>query len=447
MKINKKRLLYIGVPVLILVTVLILGARRDKSLLITTPTLKGAFEVQVFSSGQIASENRTDIMAPPLLADRTLGIWGLQITELVEEGTYVKKGDFVARLDQATVQERIKNLQDDLEAALSSLEDAKIDSNMNLSNLRDVITNSYLDLEERKIVLKESIYESPSVQKKAQMDLDKSERKFEQDKKAYVLREQQEVIKVKRYEANCTEITGRLEKLDQLYNSLIITSPAEGIVTYIKHPWGIVRVGSEVSGNNPVATIPDMGDLISTTFINEIDISKVKQGQEVTIGVDAFPEKQMKGSVQTIANVGQNMPNSDAKVFEVKIKVFGNDPDLKPAMTTSNTILTNIFPDTTYIPVDAVFQNDTLQYVYVDDGRVRKQVVALGEQNENFVIVSKGLVSGDMVCLTEPNNAKELPYAGLEIYEEIRKERQRTKQQERDSLLMEMKRDSLLKNK
>lgn len=42
--------------------------------------------------------------------------------------------------------------------------------------------------------------------------------------------------------------------------------------------------------------------------------------------------------VISVANIGQAMPNSDAKVFEVKIKIFGSDRELKPAMTTSNTI-------------------------------------------------------------------------------------------------------------
>ena len=151
-----------------------------------------------------------------------------------------------------------------------------------------------------------------------------------------------------------------------------------------------------------------MTNLISRTYINEIDISKIKEGQKTDIGIDAFPDKKMTGEVVAIANIGQSMPNSDAKVFEVKIKVFGADKDLKPAMTTSNIVYTNLYKDTLYIPIDAVFENDSMQYVCVDNGNIKRQIVKLGESNENYVVVSEGLKEGDIVCLNEPEEGPEL---------------------------------------
>jgi HlyD family secretion protein len=62
--------------------------------------------------------------------------------------------------------------------------------------------------------------------------------------------------------------------------------------------------------------------MISVTYVNEIDISKVRPGQKVTLGIDAFPEKQLEGEVIAVANIGQALPRSDAKVFEVRIRVF-----------------------------------------------------------------------------------------------------------------------------
>jgi len=134
-----------------------------------------------------------------------------------------------------------------------------------------------------------------------------------------------------------------------------------------------------------------MSNLISRTFINEIDISKVKVGQTVKIGVDAFPDKQLPGEVLSVANIGQAMPNSDAKVFEVKIKIFGKDKELKPAMTTSNAIEAGIFKDTLMVASDAVFENDSLKFVYLGKEKPVKQIVWLGEENENYVIIKKGL--------------------------------------------------------
>ena len=422
---NRRRLItIIAVPLLMLIFILVFKTNKEDITIITSAVQRGKFDVQVFSSGQIESENKMNIQVPEKLSDRSLRIWNLKITELVEEGTYVDSGDFVARLDPEAVQEQIKSVQDELDKAFSDLQDAKIDSNLNLSNQRDVIINASLDVEEKKIITKESIYESPSIQKKAEMDYDKAERKYAQEKKAYVLKKAQEENKVNRQFINYRQLNERYDGLNELYHSLVITSPKAGIVTYIKNPWGITKVGSEVSMNSAVATIPDMGNLISRTFINEIDISKVREGQRVTIGIDAFPEKKMEGEVVSIANIGQSMPNSDAKVFEVKIKVFGEDPDLKPAMTTSNVILTNTYADTLFIPTDAVFENDSMQFVYLQKGKITRQIVKLAEANENFVIVAEGLKEGDQLCLNEPDNPEEIPFAGMEIYAAIKKEKE-----------------------
>ncbi len=436
---NRRRLIaIIAIPLVMLIFIIVFKTNKEEDTIITSAVQRGKFDVQVFSSGQIESENKTNIPVPPKLSDRSLRIWSLKITELVEEGTYVDSGDFVARLDPEAVQEQIKGVQDELDKALSDLQDAKIDSNLNLSNQRDVITNALLDMEEKKIITKESIYESPSIQKKAEMDYDKAERKYEQEKKAYVLKKTQEENKVNRQFINYRQLNERYEGLNELFRSLVITSPKAGIVTYIKNPWGITKVGSEVSTNSAVATIPDMGNLISRTFINEIDISKVREGQHVTIGIDAFPEKKMEGEVVSIANIGQSMPNSDAKVFEVKIKVFGEDPDLKPAMTTSNVIFTNTYADTLFIPTDAVFENDSLQFVYLQKGKITRQIVKLTEANENFVIIARGLKEGDLLCLNEPDNPEEIPFEGLEIYAAIRKEKEekeKKEMQERENAL------------
>ena len=421
---SKKRILWLAVPVLLLAFVFIFKTNKENDVILTTAVQRGKFEVKVFSSGQVESGNQLNIPVPDKLNDRRLRIWSLKITELVEEGTYVDSGGFVARLDPEAVQEQIKTAQDDLDKASTEYEDARIDSNLNLSNQRDEITNAMLDRAEKEIIMKESIYESPSVQKKAQMDYDKAQRKYEQEKEAYKLKKKQEENKVNRQFINFRQLRERLEGLNALYNSLVITAPKAGIITYIKNPWGITKVGSEVSGNDAVATIPEMTNLISRTYINEIDISKVKEGQQVDIGIDAFPDKKMRGEVISIANIGQSMPNSDAKVFEVKIKVFGEDKDLKPAMTTSNIIYAGIYRDTLFIPSDAVFENDSLQYVYLRKDRLCRQVVRLGDDNENFVMVTEGLHEGDLLCLNEPEDVSDLTWQGLDIYRKIKREKE-----------------------
>jgi len=429
---NLKKILYVVIPAtLLLVGYLFLTKEDAESTNITVEVKRGTFNSIVFSSGQLESEKSESVEIPEKLKDRNLRIYELAITDMVDEGTWVDSGDYVATLDHKAVEEQMKAAQDEMEKTLSEYEDSKIDSNLNLSNQRDVIVNARLDMAEKKIIMEESIYESPSIQKKASMDNDKAARRLDQEQKAYLLKKQQEENKVQRRYINYRQIMERYGELQKLFSDLVVKAPKAGILTYLKFPWGeIIKTGSKVGMyNSTVATIPEMTNLVSRTYINEIDISKIKAGQKVKLGIDAFPEKQLNGEVLTVANIGQSMPNSDAKVFEVKIKIFELDKDLKPAMTTSNAIEANTFKDTLMVASDAIFENDSLQYVYIGKEHPVKQIVWLGDQNENHVLIKKGLKEGDVVWLTEPADAGDLKVSGLEIYAEMKKQKEDAKLQ------------------
>jgi len=144
--------------------------------------------------------------------------------------------------------------------------------------------------------------------------------------------------------------------------------------------------------------------MTSKTYVNEIDISKVRTGQKVEIGVDAFPDRNYTGEVVEVANIGEQLRNSNAKVFEVKIVVNESDTILRPAMTTKNTIITDVIADAIYIPLESVQTQDTISFVY-RAGRQVKQQVRLGRSNENEIVVQEGLQAGDMIYLVPPANA------------------------------------------
>jgi hypothetical protein len=225
----------------------------------------------------------------------------------------------------------------------------------------------------------------------------------------------------------------RLALLNEVYNALRIKAPKAGMVIYGRdRTREKIKVGSAVSPWRPViATLPDLSSMHSLTYVNEIDISKIETGQKVTIGIDALPDVRLDGEVISVANIGQPMPKSDAKVFEVKIKVMGDVSNLKPAMTTSNIIQTGIFEDTIFIPSETVFENDSLQYVFLESNSIiTKQIVDLGDENENFVLVRKGLKEDDKILLSPPENEEDLAFRGMEIYQEIKERKSEQEQEE-----------------
>jgi hypothetical protein len=165
---------------------------------------------------------------------------------------------------------------------------------------------------------------------------------------------------------------------------------------------------------NIVAELPDLTEMISKTYINEIDISKVKVGQKVQLGVDAFPEKKFTGKVIEVANIGEQLQSSNAKVYEVRIVVNEFDSILRPAMTTKNKILTSIIDSVLFIPIEAIFNNDSVTFVYAKDGgSIKRQQVIVGQSNENEIIIKAGLQAEDEVLLVPPDKAEKLSLESL----------------------------------
>ncbi len=144
--------------------------------------------------------------------------------------------------------------------------------------------------------------------------------------------------------------------------------------------------------------------------MNEVDIRKIKAGQKVEVGLDAYPDRKLKGIVTHVANVGEQRPNSDAKVFEVLVELDGTDPTLRPSMTTSNKILTSEVPDALFIPLECLHSDhDTITYVFRQKGTgTVKQEVIVGETNSNDAVVTVGLSESDRLFLSVPTGNEDV---------------------------------------
>jgi multidrug efflux pump subunit AcrA (membrane-fusion protein) len=169
-----------------------------------------------------------------------------------------------------------------------------------------------------------------------------------------------------------------------------------------------------------VAALPDLSSMISRVYISEIEIRHIERDQKVQIRIDAFPDRMFRGTITSIANVGEQLPSSDVKMFEVLIRVDDNDPSLlRPSMTTSNKIIIDTFYDVISIPTECIYAGaDNIPYVYLKNGT--KQIVVLGRSNDRNTIIEKGLRKGAQVYIIPPENADSFRLAGEELIPEIR---------------------------
>lgn len=393
---------------------------------------QGDFEIVVTTTGELQAEVSTDIKGPEGLNSRNMRFGGIKIQDLVPEGTVVKEGDYVATLDRSGADNSLKDELDRQEQYETDLLKKQIDTTISLGNLRDDLVNLKFTLEEAQITLEQSKYEPPTTIRQAKISVEKTQRAFEQAISNYDLKVKQARADIKDTELQLAKQRRKVSEMQEVLSKFVVMAPASGMVIY-KREWGGAKrkVGSEISPWDPVvATLPDLSSMISKTYVNEIDISKVRPGQKVRLSVDAFPENSYTGVVFSVANIGEQLPNTDAKVFEVITKVDGSDPILRPSMTTGNQVITKIFDSVLYIPLEAVFAGvDSMPYVYKKDGT--RQIVVLGESNENDIIVEQGLEQGERFYLTIPEDGGNFKLAGADLMDVIRDRKKQKAEEDR----------------
>ena len=431
---KRRTLIAILIPVVLIGALILYSvlSGKEKAVVLETVVEQGDFEIAVMVTGELQAIRETEIQGPSQLRSRNLRLRGIQIQELIPEGTVVDSGDWVATLDRSEADNTLKDIMDNLEQQESEYMRTRLDTTMQLRELRDELINLEFAMEEAEITLEQSKFEPPATIRQAEIELEKATRAYQQAEQNYSLRVRQSKAEMREAEINLERERRRKEEMEAVLDKFDIMAPASGMVIY-KRDWdGSKRTaGTEI---NPwdlaVATLPDMSTMISLTYVNEIDISKIRTGQPVRIGVDAFPEKEYTGEVTSVANIGQQLSNTDAKVFEVKIEINESDEILRPSMTTSNEIITQVLDSVLFIPLEAAQANDSVTFVYTIDRK--KRIVLLGESNENHIVVEKGLNKGDRLYLSTPEDPESFEYAGLALIEDIkkRKEEELKKQQE-----------------
>jgi len=385
--------------------------KENNSIIISPKT--GKFEVTVSVTGELRAINSIDIKGPTRTHE--IDIREMTISKLVPEGTKVKKGDFVAALDKSIILQKLKDAELKIEKNQSQYNISRLDSNSNLSQARDNLENLKFAMEEMELKKQQSTYESPTVKRQVEIDLIKAKRSYEHAKNNYSNQVKKSIANLNVAGADLSKAQRNVDKILGFLDEFTIYAPADGMVIYSRDWNGRKKeVNSTIQRWDPeVATLPDLSRMKSITYVNEVDIQKIKKDQSVKIKLDANPDKKLSGKVIEVATIGQQRRNSDAKVFEVIIEVNEKDTTLLPSMTTSNDILISSKDSTLYIALEAIHTLESdekrINFIYLFDGSdIIKQEVKLGLINDNDAEILEGLKSDDKVLLSLPDSPDKL---------------------------------------
>ncbi|WP_139959238.1 efflux RND transporter periplasmic adaptor subunit [Flavicella sediminum] len=400
----KKKIL-LGIGLLLAIVLIYQFAFNNSSKNITTLTSKvkkGDFKSEIVISGELQSTSSIKIKIPSGL--RQLRIYQIKVQHLIPEGTLVKKGDFIAKLDPSSLNEKLLDARNDLTKENSTYIQQQIDTTLTLKKERNAIKDLRFSVEEKELELKQSKFESPTTIRQLEITLQKLKRNLQQKEEDYhIIKQKQQQIMI-RVTANLSKIKNRLKNTEELLSKLTIISEGDGMLTYVKSYRGTIKTGSEINTYDPaVAVLPDLTKMESKTFANEVDVRKIKKGLKVEIGFDAFPEMKIGGVVTSVANIGEKKQGSDIKLFKVLIKLDETNKDILPGMTSSNKILTFKKENVLTTPLESIFSKDSTVYVYKKTGiSIVKKEVKLGESNDDVVIIEKGINENDVVYLYKP---------------------------------------------
>jgi len=375
---------------------------------------RGDFVSEVTTSGEAQSNSLKKINGPENL--RKFKIRDIKIQDLIPEGTVIKEGDYVGRLDPSNVNEQIIDAKLNLETSISKYTQQQLDTTLNLKQERNSIKDLKFNIEEVELELQQSIYEPPASIRKLEINLEKLKRDLKERDENYQIKKKQANARMVEVGTEVSKIRNKLQDLNKLLKSFTIYSDSNGMLTYVKNWDGSKKkVGSTISPWDPsIANLPDLTKMESKTYANEVDIRKIKKDLKVKIGFDAFPEMQIEGIVTEVANVGEKKRGSDIKVFQVLIELKETNDNVRPGMTTSNIIITNEKRNVLSIPIEAIFSKDSISYVYAKSGfSIIKKQVELGDNNNDEVIIVNGLTEKDIVYLNKPDGYKDVKITTL----------------------------------
>ena len=188
-----------------------------------------------------------------------------------------------------------------------------------------------------------------------------------------------------------------------------IYAPQDGMVAYAtgrsRYYREEIRPGAAVRPRQPILTLPNLQRMQVRTTVHESVLDQITKGLTVSIRVDAFPEKNYSGTVQSVAVLPDQggLLSSDTKVYATVITIDEEVDQLKPGMTAVAEIRVDYLKDVLAIPVQSVIQVQDHTWCYVEStGGVERRNLELGRTNDKFVEIRSGIQSGERVILN-PN--------------------------------------------
>jgi RND family efflux transporter MFP subunit len=371
-QIPKAVLAIIAAAVVLLIVILFV---RVRSVGVDTVVVSRVYPSQTFSllnaSGYVVAQRKAAVSSKATGRLEWLG---------VEEGSRIKKGEVIARLEDRDVLAAQEQAAANLENARSMLTQARAeydDASVNYSRSKDLLAKGFI----------------------SQMDFDTAGARYKRAEAG--VSGAQSAINAAQAALRSAEVAVEYTRIRAPFDAVVLTKDAD--VGDILTPFG-----SAVNAKADVVTVADMSSLQVEADVSESNLEKVKKGQSCEIQLDALPDIRFRGVVHMI------VPTADRSKASVMIKVrfIDKDPRVLPEMSARVAFLERPVekneeaPKTAVNPA-AVVERQGKKAVFVVKGdSVVLTPVQTGEPMGDLVEVQSGVKPGDKVVVSPPAKLK-----------------------------------------
>ena len=365
---------------------------------------KSEFVIDLDTKGEVKAIDSHVIKSPG-------NIWGnIRIVKMIPEGKHVNPGDFLIQFDTAEFMQKLREAENEVATAEANHESKLANIKKQVGEVKSQLKIEQFNLEQTRLRAKNAIYEAENKRKEIEYTLKKAEISHQQLKEKSVSMTKIHAAELKQTQLQVEQAKIKLQRAKDDLEKLTLISPDTGLVVY-REIWGggqmeKVKVGSTPWRSQPLLEIPDQSKMKVVVKINEVDISRIVENQQVDITLDAIVDTIFTGIVSDIAALAHKDRKTKKNVFNIEVNINETDLRLKPGMTAHCKIIVDIIPDTLFIPIDAVITRDGKTGVLNDSGDFIQ--IKTGKSNSNFIIVEEGLNEGDEIRL-QKNDVPQRP--------------------------------------
>lgn len=369
----------------------------------SAPVQSGEFVIDLKVPGKLRAENSVTVTAPPARIN-------LQIIDLIPEGTQVGEGDFLIQFDTTELRQQYDDQIAELDLARANLIKSQASMASHMASLHSSLENSRASYRLAELRLDQMKFEADVRLEEGRLSLKQAEISLKRSEEEIIAQQQIDSADVKSLELKVKQAQVDIQKARADLDRLRLLAPRTGLVVY-KEIWrggemSKIKIGDTPWRGAALIELPDLSVMNVETAVSEVDFAKVKPGLPVEVKLDAFPEPTFYGSVIDVAVLARTEEGgSQAKVFDVMVRIDGEDAMLRPGMSATVRIIIDKMSDKIWVPIESVFDKDGKMIVYAGEGgSFRERIVELGARNDNFVVINSGLKDGERVSLVDPTS-------------------------------------------